>query len=148
MAEATEQLDRCRLKLRGIRGGEERDERERVAEAELPPLAGDHLGVPHLPALEAMENQPEPVQCSGGYERARAGCLNALDDFADLDAVDRDRVASGRVGSELFGRGPRSLFGFEREHGSARVLVKPDPLRGDEAGRLPDARNALLPQKG
>jgi hypothetical protein len=66
----------------------------------------------------------------------------SLDDFADLDGVDCDRVTCRRVGPELLRRRPRRLLGFEDEHRGAGVLVKPDPVRAYEAWRLRYARYA------
>jgi hypothetical protein len=49
------------------------------------------------------------------------------DDFADLDAVNRDGVARRRVRPDPFRRRLRGLFGFEEDHPSAGALIeRPD----------------------
>ena len=44
---------------------------------------------------------------------------DALDDFADLNRVDRDRALRRRVRPKLLDRCLRLLFGFEGQHPSA-----------------------------
>jgi len=69
------------------------------------------------------------------------------DDLADLDAVDGDRVASRRVRPDLFRGCPRGLLGFEDDYPSAGAVVEADPVPGDEAWRLLEARDARLVQE-
>jgi hypothetical protein len=69
------------------------------------------------------------------------------DDFADLDAVDGDRVACRRVRLDPFRRRLRGLFGFEDDHPCAVALVEADPVPADEAWRLAYAWDALLIQE-
>jgi hypothetical protein len=77
----------------------------------------------------------------------RSYVSDTLDDFADLDAVDRDGISWRRVAPQLLRCRLRRLFGLERDHSPAGVVVKPDPLRTDEARRLRYARYGLLSQE-
>jgi hypothetical protein len=49
------------------------------------------------------------------HSSVRRRALGVLDDFADLDALDCDRISRWRVLSELLRRRLRCFFGFEDE---------------------------------
>jgi hypothetical protein len=64
---------------------------------------------------------PRPVQdvrpkAASRRERDRKGLLNPLDDFSDLDAVDRDGVATWRIRLQHLGGLVCRLFRLECEH--------------------------------
>ena len=86
---------------------------------------------------------------SAGRYRARSARLWFLgsgDYLTDVDPVDSDRVARGRICLNHLCGGASSLFRLEDDHSPAVAFVQADPGTGDEARGLTKSRSTLFVQ--
>ena len=86
------------------------------------------------------------ADCLASFRR-NAAALCARDDFANLNARNRDRFRDYRAAAEPFGNRASSVLRLEHEHRQpVASVIGSSPVASDEAGAPETAGHYLLPQ--